>query len=536
MTKIKLSTHMALISSILIGTIVLFISAFVILFLKDISLIVDSQASTVNKAFSTSIFQVVGKDVDAKNYKNIEKITANAITNNLIAYFIVKDNKTNLIEFSTIKSLTNKNFSTKILTAITANDTKNFTLHKKTNTYYIAGPKKDATMYIGFYSKSLLNQSIENFINSMSFMVVLSIIIGLFLSHILTKIITNPLEQLSAGTHKFAEGDFGHRISYFNYKEIDELVTSYNKMAETLQELYISLENKVAARTRELNDAYKELQNTQSMMVHSEKMKSLGELVAGITHEINNPVNFIYGNLIHLTNYTNDLISLIEKYESCENDLLEEHKQEIEQIKNDIDLAFLKEDLGALIQSCREGTERTKNIILDLKNFSRMEERVLSSIDLTKEIDTTLNILYSKYKNRITIHKEYQNKLPLVESFGGQLNQVFMNILDNAFYAIEETGDVYIRIKQEQDNVIIEFEDNGKGMEQSTVDKIFDPFFTTKPVGKGTGLGMSISYRVIKDHNGKIQVKSEIGKGTTFTITLPTKFVKKEEINTNEQV
>lgn len=384
-------------------------------------------------------------------------------------------------------------------------------------------------MYIGFYSKALLNQNIEEFINNMSYIVIISIILGLFLSHILTKIITKPIDKLSEGSKRFAEGEFAHRIEYFNYEEIDKLVDSYNTMAQNLYELYTSLENKVAQRTLQLNKAYTELQNTQAMMVHSEKMKSLGELVAGITHEINNPVNFIYGNLIHLTNYTNDLIMLIDKYGEYENDLLEAHKKEIEQIKQDIDLAFLKEDIGALINSCREGTERTKNIILDLKNFSRMEERVLSSINIAKEIDTTLNILHSKYKNRIEIHKEYDENLPLVDSYGGQLNQVFMNILDNAFYAIEDKGDVYIRTKQSGKNVIIEFEDTGKGMSRETAEKIFNPFFTTKPVGKGTGLGMAISYRVIKDHRGDIKIKTEVGKGTTFIITLPIKFTKTEE-------
>ena len=159
-----------------------------------------------------------------------------------------------------------------------------------------------------------------------------------------------------------------------------------------------------------------------------------------------------------------------------------------------------------------------------------MEERVLSSIDVTKEIDTTLNILHSKYKNRIEIHKEYEENLPRIESYGGQLNQVFMNILDNAFYAIEDKGDVYIRAKKLDNSVIIEIEDNGRGMEKEVANKIFDPFFTTKPVGKGTGLGMSISYKVIKEHNGDIRLKTKVGQGSTFIITLPINFEKAKEL------
>ncbi len=534
--KLRLSSHLALITSVLIGAIVLFISAYVTMFLKDVSTQVESQASTVNKAVSTSLFQVLSASVDKKDYANVDKIVNNAITNNLIAYFIIKDNDTNIITYSTIEKLKGKVLNKNLLNRVNADENNQYTLQKDTSTYYISGPKKTCTMYIGFYSKAILSQNVENFINNMSYLVILAILLGLFLSHILTKIITTPLDKLTESTKRIAQGDLNHKIPYFNYVELDELVTSYNSMAEALQDIYSSLENQVSERTKQLNQAYNELQNTQAMMVHSEKMKSLGELVAGITHEINNPINFIYGNLIHLTSYTNDLIMLIDKYVEYESDLLDEHKKEIEQIKEDIDLAFLKDDLGALINSCKEGTERTKNIIADLKNFSRMEERVLSSINIPKEIDTTLNILHSKYKNRIEIHKEYEEELPLVESYGGQLNQVFMNILDNAFYAIEDKGDVFIRLKHVDDNVIIEIEDNGKGMERKIAERIFDPFFTTKPVGKGTGLGMSISYRVIKDHQGDIRIKTQVGKGTRFTITLPTQFVKEKESVNNEQV
>lgn len=533
--KLKLSSHMALITSILIGVIVLFVSAYVIMFLKDIIVKVEKQSTEINKSVSTSLFQILSPNIDQKNYNNIDKLVSNAIKTNLIAYFVIKDNSTNKIIYSSAKSLSGKDFNYNILNDIDKIEKNPYDSHKDTRTYYISGNKKDSTMYIGFYKKAILSQSLEDFINNMSYIVILAILFGLFLAHILTKIITTPLDKLTEGTKRFAHGDFNHRIPYFNYQEIDDLVTSYNSMAETLSDMYTSLENQVAERTKQLNQAYNELQNTQAMMVHSEKMKSLGELVAGITHEINNPINFIYGNLIHLTNYTNDLIMLIDSYGNYENELVEEHKKEIEQIKEDIDLAFLKEDLPSLIKSCKEGTERTKNIIMDLKNFSRMEERVLSSIDIAKELDTTLNILHSKYKNRIEIHKEYDENLPLVESYGGQLNQVFMNILDNAFYAIAEKGDVWIRTKHKENNVIIEIEDNGKGMEREVAERIFDPFFTTKPVGQGTGLGMSISYRVIKDHHGDIRIKTKVGEGTKFVITLPIQFIKEKESKENEQ-
>jgi two-component system NtrC family sensor kinase len=349
----------------------------------------------------------------------------------------------------------------------------------------------------------------------------------LFLSivaaYFLAKSIQKPLENMEETISKISQGDLSGRLEYTKFDEINQLVQSYNMMVNALQRLYSTLEMQVQERTKELNAAYAELQSTQAMMVHSEKMKSLGELVAGITHEINNPVNFIYGNLIHLKNYTADMMSVIDAYTECDSDLSEEHKQKILDLKNEIDLEFLKEDLPELIRSCQEGTERTKNIVLDLKNFSRLEEAVINNVDLPREIDTTLNILHNKFKNKITVHKEYQENLPHVEGYGGQLNQVFMNILDNAAFAIQEKGDVWIRLKADTQKAIIEFEDNGVGMEEKVLKKVFDPFFTTKAVGQGTGLGMAISYKVIKNHNGNITIKSEEGKGTKFVIELPLK-------------
>lgn len=160
-----------------------------------------------------------------------------------------------------------------------------------------------------------------------------------------------------------------------------------------------------------------------------------------------------------------------------------------------------------------------------------MEESAITNVDLPKEIDSTLNILNNKFKHKITVHKDYHEDVPKIEAYGGQLNQVFMNILDNAAFAVSEKehGDVWITIKKDDKNAFIEIEDNGKGMSEETKSKIFNPFFTTKPVGQGTGLGLSISYKVIKNHNGNIEVKSEVGKGTKFIITLPLVFTQKQE-------
>lgn len=366
-------------------------------------------------------------------------------------------------------------------------------------------------------------QQLFVFQDSIQRLVLAFLIFGLISAYYMTKIILTPLLDLVKGSKELSEGNFEYRFKQTNYFEINQLIDTYNQMAENLQTLYLELENKVKERTIELEDMNNELKNTQVIMVHSEKMRSLGQLVAGITHEINNPINFIHGNMIHLKNYSASLMNIINLYESCESNLSDEQRQALKKMKDDIELDFLKEDLPMLIKSCHEGTERTKNIINDLKNFSRLDEMVVNQIDLPKEIETTLNILHNKIKGRIEIIKEYEPNIPFIEGYGGQLNQVFMNILDNACYAIKDRGSIYIRLQKNEKDVIIEFEDTGCGMQKEQLDKIFEPFYTTKPVGSGTGLGMSISYKVIQRHNGLISADSIEGKGTKFRIQLPIK-------------
>src|SRR5574344_101844 len=374
---------------------------------------------------------------------------------------------------------------------------------------------------------------LKYFNTSLQKLLIAFFLFGVTTAYFIPKIILTPLNSLLEGSKQLTQGNLDYRLKRSKYFEIDALVQTYNKMASALQSLYKNLEQKVKDRTMELEKANEELKSTEVMMVHSEKMRSLGQLVAGITHEINNPINFIYGNLVYLNDYSKGLIDLINCYEKYDTNLSEEAQKEIKEIKEKIELDYIKEDLPSLIKSCREGTERTKNIVMDLKNFSRLDEMVISEINIPKEIDTTLNILHNKIKNRIEIIKEYEQNIPLVDGYGGQINQVFMNILDNACYAISDEGKIYIRIKNKENHVIIEFEDTGSGIEKDKLTKIFEPFFTTKPVGEGTGLGMSISYEVIKLHNGKIEVESEVGKGTKFTIELP---VKMEKTPDNENV
>lgn len=357
--------------------------------------------------------------------------------------------------------------------------------------------------------------------------------VALCCAFMLARSISKPLADMEKTVSKIASGDLSERLENTKYEELNKLVYAYNMMADSLQRLYSTLEATVNDRTRELKSAYTELQNTQSMMVHSEKMKSLGELVAGIMHEINNPINFIYGNMTHLSNYSNDLISIIDEFVQYKASLKPDEKESIEKNMNEVDYEFLKSDLPELIKSCKEGANRAKNIIQDLKSFSRMEEVAITDVDISHEIDMTLNILHNKIKNKAEVHKEYMENIPKIEAFGGQLNQVFMNILDNAVSAIEKHGDIWIRINKDESgkNIVLEIEDNGVGMDSETAKKVFDPFFTTKPVGQGTGLGMSITHKIIKNHQGNIRLDSKEGVGTKFIITLPLN-INREDLKT----
>jgi PAS domain S-box-containing protein len=276
----------------------------------------------------------------------------------------------------------------------------------------------------------------------------------------------------------------------------------------------------------ELSKAYEELQNAQAQLVQSEKMASLGRLVAGAAHELNNPISFIYSNVSHLRQYIEDMKMVLDKYSAVSMlpaPQIEDRIPDIEKFKEKMDLAYTMQDLDRLVDDIDEGARRTKGIVEDLKTFSRSEEGRIEDTDINEDMEKSLNLLVDHYKGRIIIHKDFAD-LPRVKCYANQLSRVFMNLITNACQAIDGSGDIWITTKLENGTVIISIRDNGLGMDKEHLSRIFDPFFTTKDVGEGAGLGLSISYGIIQRHKGEILVDSKKGSGTAFTIRMPTNF------------
>ncbi|MBI5480909.1 MAG: PAS domain-containing protein [Deltaproteobacteria bacterium] len=278
------------------------------------------------------------------------------------------------------------------------------------------------------------------------------------------------------------------------------------------------LEQTVQARTEELRRANEDLKRTQSQLIHQEKMGSLGRLVAGIAHELNNPINFVYGNVDFLAQYLRDLLALCDLYDRGE--LPDDTRRLADAHKRSIEYDFLRRDVEKLLRSIRAGAERTASIVRDLKTFSHAGTADYQPADILAGLETTLNLIHPLLKNRITVHRDFA-ALPKVDCQAGHLNQVFMNILTNAAQAVTGEGHIRITARQVGDRVRISVADSGPGIPAEVLPQIFEPFFTTKDVGLGTGLGLAISLGVIKAHGGSIDVESPPGKGATFTIELP---------------
>lgn len=305
-----------------------------------------------------------------------------------------------------------------------------------------------------------------------------------------------------------------------------------------IREQNIVLEKSVDERTMELrqanfdlNDTLNKLKDAQSQLIESEKMASLGQLTAGIAHEINNPINFVSSNIRPLRRDIDDVMEILTDYEGIKDidsvDVFQQRINQIEKKKLDLDIDYIKTELGLLLTGMEDGARRTVEIVKGLKVFSRVDDTDLNSVNLNEGIESTLVILNYQMGTNLKLVKEL-GSIPSVECYGGKMNQVFMNILTNSIYAVQKanlqdrTPTIWVTTSlKDSDHVMISIKDNGSGMSPEVKAKIYDPFFTTKDVGEGTGLGLSIVFKIIEVHYGTIEVISEVDKGTEFIITLP---------------
>ncbi|HXI00069.1 MAG TPA: 7TM diverse intracellular signaling domain-containing protein [Sphingobacteriaceae bacterium] len=315
----------------------------------------------------------------------------------------------------------------------------------------------------------------------------------------------------------------------------EETVKVLKENERIVREQNVLLEVKVNERTQELSDTNTELnetlielKNAQGQLVEAEKMASLGQLTAGIAHEINNPINFVTSNINPLRRDIDVLLDAIDKIEEVglSESKPEEKQKQLEEYKEEIDLDYLKVEINHLLKGINEGASRTAEIVKGLRVFSRLDEDDLKRADINQGLDSTLTIVNNLLDNKIKVKKDY-GEIPLIECYPGKLNQVFLNIISNAIHAIKKRhgnvpgGEIKISTSGDKENVFIKISDNGTGMDETTKKKVFEPFFTTKDVGEGTGLGMSIVYNTIKRHEGEIDIHSTPGEGTEFVIKLP---------------
>jgi len=336
----------------------------------------------------------------------------------------------------------------------------------------------------------------------------ISALIAVVLADKTSRAIAQPIETVTNVAQQVTrESNFNLQVPVTTQDEIGVLAVSFNQLIQRVSEYT------------------QELKQTQSQLIQTEKMSSLGQMVAGIAHEINNPVNFIGGNIDYANQYIEDLAGLVTLYQEYYPNPPDAILERIE----DIELEFLREDLPKTLSSMKMGADRIHEIVVSMRNFSRSDDGNMKSADIHEGIDSTLVILNHRLKQGIQVIKQY-GKLPAVECSPAQLNQVFMNVIGNAIDALEEVkkGDkgysptIWISTEVTADNTVtVKIRDNGPGIAAGCAQQIFDPFFTTKSIGKGTGLGLAISYQIVAKHHGKIEVNSQIGQGTEFVITLP---------------
>jgi signal transduction histidine kinase len=414
--------------------------------------------------------------------------------------------------------------------------------------------RKMLSLY-GAYLIDSANRATETFTKARDFtltLIIITIIISIFMAIVIVRLITVPLGRMEQAAIAVGEGDLWVNVKYHSKDELGMLAQTFNNMIVSLREANEKMEEKSEKLhmqwevLRETNDERKEkselleqqrketeqknkdlestlskLKEAQNQLVQSEKMASVGQLTAGIAHEINNPINFVSSNVAPLKRDVADILSILEQYENVAKTKTNGFEK-IEALKKELDFDFLIDEINNLLKGIEEGARRTTDIVRGLRNFSRLDEDEQKLADIRLGIESTLLVLKNELKNKVEVVTHFAN-IPQILCYPGKLNQVFLNIIQNATQAIETTGKIEISTSMDEDWVYISIKDNGKGMSAEVAQRVFDPFFTTKDVGKGTGLGLSVSFGIIQEHNGDITIQSEPGKGAEFLIKIPNK-------------
>ncbi|MFN3984985.1 MAG: ATP-binding protein [Rhodocyclaceae bacterium] len=340
-------------------------------------------------------------------------------------------------------------------------------------------------------------------------------------------ILIRPLTRVAESVQAFRDSGMRKPVDWHTQDELGSFIQQYNEGLRHQEHV----EAELLANMERTREALQDLKVAKASLVQSEKLASIGQLAAGVAHEINNPIGYVHSNIGSLEQYIDDLFRLLEAYEAAEPALAPPQAAALAALRQQLDVDFLKQDIPMLVAESKEGITRVKKIVQDLKDFSHVDaHQEWQWTDLRIGLDSTLNIVNNEIKYKADVVRDYAD-IPEVECLPSQLNQVFMNLLVNAAHAMgEERGTITVRARQpDPQHVAIEIADDGCGIPDDVRQKIFDPFFTTKPIGKGTGLGLSLSYGIVQNHNGRIEVESTTGVGTVFRVVLPISHRSREE-------
>lgn len=368
-----------------------------------------------------------------------------------------------------------------------------------------------------------------NSINTLILMVVF-LFIAMMVGILTSRWVTQPLRDLNSAANRIANGEWDQNLPTERSDEIGQLARTFNHMGEQLRAHFATLEQRVEERTRELATAYRRLKSSQTQLVQSEKMASLGQMVAGVAHEINTPLGYVKNNvemtrrlLNHAEEVLNEYHQLVQMLVSgtVDEDELQSQIAKVMELGNEFFEENTFSETNELLKDTLYGIEQISDLVVNLRNFSRLDQARLADVNLNENVDSVLLIAHNLLKHKVEVVKQY-GELPPVSCSPSQINQVFLNLITNAAQAVKEgEGRLIIKTAADAQTVQVSIQDNGSGIPKEILAKIFDPFFTTKPVGEGTGLGLSISHQIVHQHGGKIKVASQVGKGTRFVVFLP---------------